>query len=260
VTTLGSRTRMVALRSVEIHFHLLPAVDDGPRTLEEAVWLARTAANEGTRTIVATPHVNSTFVLDVNTLSERVRQVAERIRRDRVPVRVLAGGELAHDVADRLSQRQLESIAQGPAECRWLLLEAPFGGLDDTFTATADELRQRGFGIVVAHPERSLANLQAGWRVIEREIGVGSAMQVNAWSVAGLHGEHARIEALRILRLARRVVVSSDAHGTHRVPSLRLAVDVLARLGHKNPECLTSTTPEALLTHGLPRAPAELAA
>jgi protein-tyrosine phosphatase len=251
---------MVALRFVEIHFHLLPGVDDGPRTLEEAVWLARTAADEGTRTIVATPHVNSTFALDVNTLPERVQQVAERLSRERVPVRVLAGGELAHDVAGRLSQRQLESIAQGPREHRWVLLEAPFTGLDDAFTAAADELRQRGFGIVVAHPERSLANAQAGWRVIEREVTAGSAMQVNAWSVAGLHGERARMEALRVLRAAARVVVSSDAHGPHRVPSLRLAVDVLTRLGLNNPRRLMSTTPEALLTDGLPGAPAELAA
>jgi protein-tyrosine phosphatase len=251
---------MVALRFVEIHFHLLPGVDDGPRTLEEAVWLAQTAAYEGTHTIVTTPHVNSTFALDVDTLSERVRQVAERLRRERVPVRVLAGGELAHDVAGRLSQRQLESIAQGPLEHRWVLLEAPFSGLDDAFTAAADELRQRGFGIVVAHPERSLANAQAGWRVVEREIAAGSAMQVNAWSVAGLHGERARMEALRVLRAAARVVVSSDAHGPLRVPSLRLAVDVLTRLGLNNPRRLMSTTPEALLTDGLPRAPAELAA
>lgn len=251
---------MVALRFVEIHFHLLPGVDDGPRTIEEAVWLARTAADEGTRTIVATPHMNSTFALDVNTLFERVQQVAERLRRERVPVEVLAGGELAHDVIDRLSQQQLESIAQGPPEHRWLLLEAPFSGLDETFAAAADELRQRGFGIVVAHPERSLANVQAGWRVIEREIAVGSAMQVNAWSVAGLHGERARIEALRILRVARRAVVSSDAHGSHRVPSLRLAIDVLTRLGHKNAQRLTSTAPEALLTNGLSGAPVELAA
>ncbi|MGN6166648.1 MAG: CpsB/CapC family capsule biosynthesis tyrosine phosphatase, partial [Solirubrobacteraceae bacterium] len=127
------------------------------------------------------------------------------------------------------------------------LLEAPFVGLDSTFTTAADELRQRGFGIVVAHPERSLANAQSGWRVIEHEVQMGSAMQVNAWSVVGLNGERARIEALRILRVSRYVAVSSDAHGSHRVPSLRLAVDVLTRLGHESPRRLTSTIPQALL-------------
>ena len=81
-----------------------------------------------------------------------------------------------------------------------------------------------------------------------------------------MHGQslastaNARAEALRILRAARRVVISSDAHGPHRAPSLRLAVDALTRLGHKDPQCLASTTPEALLTNGLPEASVELAA
>lgn len=244
----------------EIHFHLLPGVDDGPATLQDAVWLARAAANDGTRTIVATPHVNSTIALEVNTLPERVAEVAERLRRERVPVEVLGGGELAHDVADKLSQSELECIAQGPSEHRWLLLEAPLTGLDETFTAAADALRQRGFGIVVAHPERSLANLQAGWRAIEHELQVGSAMQVNAWSVAGLHGERARTEALRILRVTRRLAVSSDAHGPQRVPSLRLAIDVLTRLGCEDARRLMSINPQALLTKGLPDERVELAA
>ncbi|MGN6166649.1 MAG: CpsB/CapC family capsule biosynthesis tyrosine phosphatase [Solirubrobacteraceae bacterium] len=117
--------RIVILKFVEIHFHLLPGFDDGPQTLEETAWLARTAASDGTRITVATPHVNSAFALDVNTLPERVRQVAERLRRERIPVRVLAGGELAHHVADRLSQRRLECIAQGPPGRRWICLRRP---------------------------------------------------------------------------------------------------------------------------------------
>jgi protein-tyrosine phosphatase len=261
VTALGAPSaKIVMLGFVEIHFHLLPGLDDGPHTLEEAVWLARTAASEGTRTIVATPHVNSVWAFDVSTLPERVRQVSERLRRGRVPIGVLGGGELAHHLVDRLSERQLDYMAQGPPGHRWLLLEAPLTGLDETFTAAADQLRQRGFGIVVAHPERSLANVQAGWRSIEHEVQAGSAMQVNAWSVAGLHGERARIDALNILRMTRRVAISSDAHGPHRVPSLRLAMDILTRLGHNSPRRLVSTVPQALLSNGLPGAAAELAA
>lgn len=237
---------------IEVHFHLLPGVDDGPRTLEEVAWLARTAASEGTRTIVATPHINSVYALDVNTLPERVGQVAERLRRDRIPIRVQGGGELAHNVVGRLCQRELERIAQGPRSHRWLLLEAPLTGLDGTFVAAADELRQRGFGLVVAHPERSLAASGTGWQTIQKEIQVGSAMQINAWSVAGLHGERARTEALRIMRATRSVAVSSDAHGPHRAPSLRLAVDVLMAHGHRNPRRLVSAIPRALLAEGLP--------
>ena len=42
---------------IEIHFHCLPRVDDGPKSWDEAVALCRAAAAEGTTRIVATPHV-----------------------------------------------------------------------------------------------------------------------------------------------------------------------------------------------------------
>jgi protein-tyrosine phosphatase len=251
---------MLALRFAEIHFHLLPGVDDGPPTLEETACLARDAASEGTRTIVATPHVNTASGLDVSTIAERVRQVAGRLRRERIPVTVLAGGELAPNVVDRLSQRELECIAQGPPGRRWLLLEAPLTGINATFTAVADELRQRSFGIVVAHPERALAASRAGWHAIEHELRAGSAMQVNAWSVAGLNGARARTEALHVMRATRCVAVSSDAHGPGRAPSLRLAMDALAGLGERNPGRLTSAIPRKLLADGLPAGPVAVAA
>jgi protein-tyrosine phosphatase len=209
------------------------------------------AAHDGTRTIVATPHVNSTFALDPGTLSGRLREVHERLRRERIRIRVLAGGELAHDAVGRLSQTQLEQLAQGPPGHRWLLLEAPFSGPLPPFIEAADEIRRRGFEIVLAHPERSLASVAGGWQAIEREIRAGSWMQINAWSVAGLHGERARIDSLRILRATRRVAVASDAHGPHRAPALPLAVDALKALGEPNPSPLASEVPEVLLAQGL---------
>lgn len=73
----------------EIHFHLLPGVDDGPISLQASVELARIAATEGTRTIVATPHVNAYYRTDISTLPERRREVVERLRRERLPIEVL---------------------------------------------------------------------------------------------------------------------------------------------------------------------------
>jgi protein-tyrosine phosphatase len=209
----------------EIHFHLLPGLDDGPPSIEASVELARAAAAEGTRTIVATPHVHRFYPIDVSSLPERVRHVAGRLRAERIPVEVLCGGELAPEMVARLTQPELELIAQGPPDNRWLLLEAPFSGLDDAFAAAADELRVRGFGVVVAHPERSLRNLQSDWRVLEHELRAGSAIQLTAWSLAGLYGERARAYALRLLHAAPLVAVASDAHGPERMPSLRLARD-----------------------------------
>jgi protein-tyrosine phosphatase len=241
----------------ELHFHLLPGIDDGPRSLEESVELARLAAAEGTQTIVATPHVNSYFELDVGTLPERIRELAARLRQERVPVEVLCGGELAPERVGDLTGRQLETIAQGPPGRRWLLLEAPLSGLHDHFTDAAEVLRSRGFGVVIAHPERSLVEAESGWRVLERELRAGSAIQLNAWSLAGVNGERAREAALALLRAWPLAAVASDAHSPQRPPSLRLALQTLTELGERDPGRFVAGAPHALLKRGVgPRLPA----
>jgi tyrosine-protein phosphatase YwqE len=54
----------------DLHCHLLPGVDDGPRTMAESLEYAAGAVAAGTTTIVATPHVE---LVDVAQLPDRVR-------------------------------------------------------------------------------------------------------------------------------------------------------------------------------------------
>ena len=248
------------MRFAEIHFHLLPGVDDGPASLDDGVELARMAAVDGTGTVVATPHVSSFYPTDVTSLPERVREVQDRLRRKRVSIRVRCGAELAPEMVARLPGTELEMIALGPPGRRWLLLEAPLTGLNDAFAEAASELRGRGFGIVVAHPERSLGGLESGWPILQREIRAGGALQLNAWSLAGLNGERARANALRLLHAAPIVAVASDAHGPERAPALRLALGALRGLGEADPVGFVAAAPHALLERGLPGRPAALVA
>jgi protein-tyrosine phosphatase len=187
----------------ELHFHLLPGIDDGPSSIEQSVELAAAAAAEGTTTIVTTPHVHPQWVTDVSSLPERVREINAKLASRRIRIEVLCGGELDQEMVSRLSQSELDTIAHGPPGRRWLLLEAPLAGIDRAYTAAADELRERGFAVVVAHPERALRWSDAGWETLEHELSAGSVVQINAWSVAGLYGELVRATALWLLRRRR---------------------------------------------------------
>jgi protein-tyrosine phosphatase len=244
----------------EIHFHLLPGVDDGPQTIEESVALAAAAAAEGTRTVVATPHIDPSFVTDPSMLAARVREVQARLTAERIPIKVRIGGELDLAMPERLSDAQLEAVAHGPEGRRWVLLEAPLPGLDDDYTVVADSLRERGFAVVVAHPERSFIRPEAAMRAVERELAAGSALQINAWSVAGLYGERVRANAVALLRRAPRAVIASDAHNEVRMPALGLALDALSGAGVEDPIRLMSSGPLGLLERGLAVAPGALAA
>ncbi|MEX2253766.1 MAG: CpsB/CapC family capsule biosynthesis tyrosine phosphatase, partial [Thermoleophilaceae bacterium] len=192
----------------ELHFHLLPDVDDGPDTIEESVELARVAfERDETATIVATPHVRGDQLTDVGELPTRVAEVEAALATAGVPVRVHRGGELGHDMVGRLSQVELGSIALGPPTGRWLLLEAPFdAGAGPAFHAAAEELRDRGFGVLIAHAERCAALLHHEQAGLRRELELGALAQVNASSLIGWHGVAAAADGLRLIEQGLAVV------------------------------------------------------
>jgi protein-tyrosine phosphatase len=238
------------LNYVELHFHILPGVDDGPRSVADSVALARAAVSDGTCTVIATPHVHAELFTDPADVREHTRRLNERLLRDGVQLHVLPGGELDHTLVETLSQDQLELIAQGPRGRRWILLEAPFAGLQDDFTAAADELRRRGFAVLVAHPERA-RRTPASVAILAHEMELGSALQLTAGSLTGSFGPGVRDEAVRLLHQAPRVVVASDAHGGSRMPSLTPAVGALADMGVPDPSRYVERNPRSLIEQGL---------
>src|SRR3954470_21218889 len=139
----------------DIHFHLLPGVDDGPSSMDESVALAAAAVADGTSVVVATPHVRGGYLTDVSELPDRVRELQDRLAREKIALAVRRGAELGHDMVGRLSQAELDSVAHGPPGGRWLLVETPFVALGDEVTAAPDELRGRGFAGLIAHPGRA---------------------------------------------------------------------------------------------------------
>jgi protein-tyrosine phosphatase len=235
----------------DIHFHILPGVDDGPSSIDESVALAAAAVADGTRTVVATPHVRDGFLTDVSELPDRVRELEERLAREGIGLAVRRGAELGHEMVGRLSQGELDSVAHGPPGGRWLLVETPFVASGDEFTAATDELRDRGFAVVVAHPERARDSFGAS--ALGHELASGSVLQVNAWSLVGRHGPEAFEKAHAMLRGGQVGVVGSDAHGGRRQPALTLALAACGQAGMAphDAQRLIAATPHRLLERGL---------
>ena len=243
---------------VDLHFHLLPGVDDGPADLDESLDLARAALQAGTGTVVATPHVRTDLGLtDAREIEERVHEMRSALVDAGIPLEIACGGELGHEMAFRMGRDELELLAQGPAGARWLLVETPFHGVGEDFHAATAELRALGFGVVVAHPERSADAALEGGAGLRREIAAGSRAQLNALSLTGGHGEDARHSAWELLDDGLVAVVASDAHGPTRPPALRLAREALldGGLTPAAANALVARGPRALLAHGMRRTP-----
>jgi protein-tyrosine phosphatase len=244
---------------VELHFHLLHGVDDGPADLDCSLELARAALADGTDTVVATPHVRSDLgITDAHELRERVHELRGELTAAGVAVGIRCGAELGHDIVGQLGQEELELLAQGPAGARWLLVETPFEGIGEDFHAATTELRERGFGVVVAHPERSADAELDGARGLRRELVAGALAQLNAQSLTGEHGEGAHRAAWDLLEDGLVSVVASDAHGPTRPPSLSPAHAALVDggLAPGAASAMIDAGPRRLLERGIAPRPA----
>jgi protein-tyrosine phosphatase len=235
---------------VDLHVHLLPGVDDGPSDLDATIELARLAVADGIVAATTTPHVASVVVTEI---PARVAEVNAALRDAGVELEVQSGGELAARGVERLTDAELDTIAHGPQDARWILLEAPLDGSVGALHRGADELRARGFGVVLAHPERCAPLFDDDLRGLRRELELGSLAQVSSSSIVGLHGSRPRRNAVRLLTGRHAALMATDAHGARRPPSLTAATRAAYRLGLPEREvlALVGDCPRALLREGL---------
>jgi protein-tyrosine phosphatase len=241
------------MRRAELHFHLLPGVDDGPGELDAAIELARLAVADGTSLVTVTPHVHNLLSGGIfDDVPARVREIQSALDAAAVPLEVQAGGELGQDDVRELDDPALDAIAHGPPGRRWVLIEAPLLGDAAGFLDATAELRARGFGTLIGHPERC-AELMLADGAVAREQAAGARLQINASSLTGRHGADARAWGIELVRSGAADVLASDAHGVGRPPVLSAALDVLADAGvpHAELEPLVADAPRALLDHGI---------
>jgi protein-tyrosine phosphatase len=203
---------------IDLHSHVLPGIDDGPATLEGSLALARAAVARGTSTLVATPHIDHSFGIAPRTVAPAVRALRSELSRAQIPLDVLAGGEIAISRLAELSDDDLRVVCLG--EGPYLLVESPHVPTAGTIEPALFDLQIRGFGVLLAHPERSPVFLRDRER-LRTLVQQGALCSITAGSLAGKFGRTVRAYALELLQDGLVHDVASDAHDdTRRVPGL----------------------------------------
>ena len=208
---------------IDLHCHVLPGIDDGAADTEAAVAMARMAAADGIEAICATPHIRHDHDVRIGELPARLADLNAALAGAGVPVRILGGGELAETHVAGLTDDELRAITLGGGG-RWLLLEPAPGPLSESLEHAVSVLAERGFGSVVAHPERHLTrDLEAH---LERLIDLGALIQLTAHALV----DENSAGAMRELAARGLVhVLGSDSHSPEhgRPATLSHAVSVL---------------------------------
>ena len=83
---------------IDLHSHILPGLDDGAATLDDALAIARAAVAAGTRTIVATPHADAHYGVRPSARDAALETLRVALAQERIALEVLPGAEVAIDV------------------------------------------------------------------------------------------------------------------------------------------------------------------
>ena len=163
------------------------------------------------------------------------------------PVQLLAGAEVTHEMALRLPDETLRRLTLGDSRC--VLLEAPLEPVvGPEFERCVEALHERGYRVLLAHPERAPGFREAPGRLralVER----GALCSVTAASLGGGFGAAARWFGLELLRDGLVHSVDSDAHhATLRPPGLQAGLAAAAsELPALDADWLACAAPAALL-------------
>lgn len=140
---------------IDLHCHILDAIDDGARDADDSVGMARQAEEDGIEAVCATPHIRHDHDVRIEELAGRVRGLNARLEQELIAVRILQGGEVAETAVEGLSEEELAQVSLGSGN--WILLEPAPGPLGDSLLRRVAHLHERGHRALVAHPERHLS-------------------------------------------------------------------------------------------------------
>ncbi|MFC1895178.1 tyrosine-protein phosphatase [Thermodesulfobacteriota bacterium] len=242
---------------IDLHCHILPGLDDGPRDWDESLAMCRMARADGIRTVAATPHIKPGLYHQVTReILGRVTELNRRIADDATGgahgLWVLAGADafLEPDIGARLSDGTVPTLGHGGPKgpLQYFLLELPDYFRFDAVTTLIEELRARHMVPVLTHPERN-GMFQRSTRLLAACIEAGALSQVTAMSITGQFGGLAQKSARTFVRKDLAHVIASDAHSAGiRPPVLSAAVEKIGRIRTSiDAEMMVTAIPRAIL-------------
>lgn len=211
---------------IDLHTHILPGIDDGARTLDDALEMARAFVSEGVTAVAATPHVRDDFPTSADEMLQAVATLQRVLDQEGIALIVLPGAEVAVEWVARLDDTALRRLTLATSG-RYLLVETPYRGWTATIVEQLRRLLVAGFTPVLAHPERNPV-VQATPSLLAPLVAGGTVVQVTAASLDGRLGKASHVTGHQLVSTGLAHMLASDAHAPHvRAAGLLSAVDSL---------------------------------
>lgn len=236
---------------IDLHCHLLPGIDDGPKTLQDALQMAEYAVDQGIQHSVLTPHIQpGCYDNDVASIAVAYQAFQTALDNHGIPLKISMAAEVrvCAELPQMIIQNKIPFIGVWETK-KVLLLEFPHDHIPVGSDKLVAWLIARDIIPLIAHPERNQAILRHPDKIMPF-IHCGCLLQVTASSVTGLFGNDSQQCALRLIEQNLVTVLASDAHNMHkRQPALRPALAYLKPIiGEQQAEAMVTTHPARIIS------------
>ena len=229
----------------DIHCHILPGVDDGADTMEEARKILRLEYRDGVRTIIATPHYREgMFEPAMKQVVKVYIQVREMARE--MGMHLYLGCEYhtnSRMVKDLRRKRRPTMVGSS-----YVLTEFSGAHNYEKIRNQVYDLLTEGYQPILAHIERYPC-LREDIQKVRELVDLGAYIQMNAGAILGESGSPIRKFGRQVMEEDLLHFIASDAHGVkYRRPNLgACAKYVSKKMGHSYAEKIFCENPDHIL-------------
>lgn len=199
---------------IDVHSHILPAVDDGVESMEEALAVIEDSHEKGVQAIVATPHfMEEAYRPSLDEIKKLVSILQTEVDNLGLDFRIYPGAEvyIYPELARDLSQGLIPTLN----DSKYLLLELPMSKIPSYTEKLFYDVKALGYLPIIAHPERCMdimedPNLLYNW------VSEGIYAQLNAGSLLGYFDEKVKESAEILLEHNLLHLIGSDLHSLEK--------------------------------------------
>jgi len=214
---------------IDLHCHILPGIDDGAKTIDETLEMARIAVKEGIHHIIATPHyIQYSDYLGKQDVEKLVDEVNLIFRKEQIPLTVSAGHEvyMTPDLPKLVEQKEVSTLNNS----QYILVEFPMNDIPMYAEDIFYELRLMGLTPILAHPER-YPMIMENPNLLLKFLKLGVLCQTNVGSIRGFFGERVQKTAIQLIEHNMIHFIATDAHTPrNRAPKLQKALEEITKI------------------------------
>jgi tyrosine-protein phosphatase YwqE len=195
--------------SADMHSHLIPGIDDGAKTLEDAVALARRMHELGYKKLITTPHIQQEFYKNTpEIILSGLEKLRAALKAENIPVEIEAAAEYLLDdgFEEKAALGELLSFSG-----KHILVELSYFNPHPNLKTFVFNLQVDGYKVILAHPERYTYWFN-DFSKYEDLKDRGVFFQLNTVSLANYYPEPVKKFAEKLIEKGMIDFIGSDMH------------------------------------------------